>query len=421
MADDEASMQDTNLDVEEEELFDSQNEEVLKPTLSDILLSAEDKRARKEYRLAASKCCVEEAWRMYRRVTNSDIAIEPANLNEDTSTDHLITRMGVLYDPTAGMRMRFLKNKFAHLLSGFRSIKEAAYRPFIRCQKPQKTDIEGQGRAMPAVAKAYHPEVYVTYTYPSTFACKEKWSKIYNSNFMTKEDRLREVEDKEAQTWQLELSVEKFDIEDIPFDKEGNPIGRSVGICEWCGKSILPIPTEYTLSTELNLEALYCCDKYRLFLDDTRRATQAIETEYARAHSMINIESRKSKKSVQDKRPSRRSSVQKASRMFQSHVASFVGLPDDPRQIRFSGLAEDGPFRDKGVDTFDLPWDPAETRVQQTQQAMEKYLDQGQVPNKTTLNNIDILLELEEVYSYRNSANNLDAAAQQQQTGSLDA
>ncbi|RUS88597.1 hypothetical protein EGW08_003623, partial [Elysia chlorotica] len=121
----------------------------------------------------------------------------------------MITRMGVLYDPTAGLRMQFLKNKFAHLLTGFRSLRQAAYKPFIRCQKPQRVDIEGQGKSMPAVAKAYHPEVYVTYTHPSTFAYKEKWNKIFNSNFLSMEDMLRDQAEKDSQTWQLEVQSTK--------------------------------------------------------------------------------------------------------------------------------------------------------------------------------------------------------------------
>ena len=60
----------------QEDVLDEESEEVVekevsggpKPTLSDILLTKEEKLARQVYRLTASKCCVEEAWRMYRRV-----------------------------------------------------------------------------------------------------------------------------------------------------------------------------------------------------------------------------------------------------------------------------------------------------------------------------------------------------------------
>ena len=70
------------------------------------------------------------------QVVGDDNAIEPVHLTtSETSSDVMITRMGVLYDPTAGLRMRFLKKKFAYLLSGFRAIKQAAYKPFIRCRE----------------------------------------------------------------------------------------------------------------------------------------------------------------------------------------------------------------------------------------------------------------------------------------------
>ncbi|GFN80673.1 hypothetical protein PoB_000717900 [Plakobranchus ocellatus] len=142
-------------------------------------------------------------------VTNNENAIEPANISSESPSQMMITRMGVMYDPTAGLRMRFLQRKFAHLLDGFMALREAAYRPFIRCQRPKKVDVAGQGKTMPAVVKAFHPEVYVTYTHPSTFAFKEKWTKIFNSNFVSVEDILRDLEDKETQTSNEELFLKK--------------------------------------------------------------------------------------------------------------------------------------------------------------------------------------------------------------------
>lgn len=443
---------------DDEEISEEEIVEVRKPTLSDILLSAEEKRARQEYRLAASKCCVEEAWRMYRRVTNSENAIEPANLDKEPGSvnETLITRMGVLFDPTAGMRMRFLKNKFAHLLSGFRSIKQAAYKPFIRCQKPQKMDIDGRGKSMPVVAKAYHREVYVTYSHPSTFSYKEKWTKIFNSNFVTKEDMLKDMEDSEAQTTPFEvystkklrfddaprdLSVEKFDIEDIPLDSDGNPIGRSVGICEWCGKSILPIPSSHTLSVEWNTEALYCCDKYRMFIEETTRATNLIETEYEEVRQLIDVKPRTSKLSDSKKKQleamgiltegaaSPSSGKQPGKGYLQG--AAIKSQLKQQRQFDFAkfstsyiekykGEMEPPPYSDIGVDTYDLPWDPAETRMAQAQRMYEEktnpdklLLTGGGHPNtKTTLKDISILLGLEEVYSHDSPTNSLRGKAE---------
>ncbi|CAL1526976.1 unnamed protein product, partial [Lymnaea stagnalis] len=122
-----------------------------------------------------------------------------------------------------------------------------------------------------------------------------------------------------------------FDLENIPLDKTGNPIGKTTGFCEWCGKDILPIPTTHQLRTVWDRTSLYCCTKYKQFIADI----DAFEKK-----EMMNNE-----KQIVNVKPHSKYSVAKR---FEEHKRKLLTQINEVPVEHF----------DKGIDTMDLPWDP---------------------------------------------------------------
>ncbi|KAK0070367.1 glutamate-rich protein 6-like isoform X7 [Biomphalaria pfeifferi] len=121
-----------------------------------------------------------------------------------------------------------------------------------------------------------------------------------------------------------------FDLLDIPLDDMGNPIGQTTGFCEWCGNPILPIPDPFTLKSVWDRTTLYCCTKYMDFVNEISllegklAAIEATQKMNVKPHTKFF--SSKSKRKLLEKR-------------------DFI----DKKQ-------------DESVDTFDLPWDPLDTK-----------------------------------------------------------
>ncbi|RUS88598.1 hypothetical protein EGW08_003624 [Elysia chlorotica] len=149
--------------------------------------------------------------------------------------------------------------------------------------------------------------------------------------------------------------------------------------------SILPIPSDYTLSQEWNFDTLYCCDKYRQLIEETKRATAAAEVEFELMHLLIDTRS-KNRKLTGEALP-RYSVGGKKKNAIQIIAATALANMENEKT------------HDKCVDTQDLPWDPTETHLQYASQRLG-YEDQPSPP-KTSLKDMNILLELEEVYTNR--------------------
>ncbi|XP_059163226.1 uncharacterized protein LOC131946472 [Physella acuta] len=149
----------------------------------------------------------------------------------------------------------------------------------------------------------------------------------------------------------------EFDFEDIPYDSLGNPIGKTTGICEWCGENILPFPTHEMLKQVWDKSSLYCCRKYMTFVQDMEAMERKLAPQIKGFASRISI-----------KPHGKRQSIRKASRaaaLLQDSLkmAMLEAKAHEPMKSRRSSKQE---TRNKNVDTFDLPWDPYDTKIDQT-------------------------------------------------------
>ncbi|XP_012946762.1 uncharacterized protein LOC106014185 [Aplysia californica] len=355
----------------------------------DVLFTPEEKEERKRKRLAMSSCCVKEAWRYYRQVTYTPEADLTVEEGEEEKDQRVVRSMGVLYDPTVDRRKVYLGRKYKHLLDGFHKIQEAPSSPYIRPHPPRLMDVTGRRLTMPGVTRGQMPEVDVEYIHPGSISDKSQISRIYNLYFAnaveSEEDSTQTHSEDFVQQGQRDthrergdekhVADEDFDLENYPLDNQGNPIGKTTGFCEWCHHEILPIPTPWTLRNTWDKSKLYCCKKYKDFLDEAEAFEKKMQAEKDAANFLIDIrphapltasgrEKKKKegdgegKETEEEAQFAEEKERKRMERMMRNKkiLAQKHAEEEKAEAVRLSRM------KTKGVDTFDLPWDPYESR-----------------------------------------------------------
>jgi len=347
------------------------------------LMTPGERAARDALRLAMSQCCLREAWGVYRRLTFAGYTADPRDPDPRPAS--------VLYDPEFDRRKLFLGRKYRSLLDGYYKLKEAPSLPYIRPGPPRLLDVPGRQAWMPPPARRQMPQHEPDYSLPESISGKCTIVRVFSTMFMDEEN----TKEQSTQTWRRDFTelakkwakcrdwvdtrpnvkMEHFDIEDIPLDAKGYPIGKSVGICEWCKQDVLPIPSRYTLRRTWDKTKLYCCAKYREFVQGAQDIEQKLMAEYDLKNRRIDIRPDRNKKVTKKKTSSsanessslegttdedrRAAMTAKVARIKERDAAEREVKRAKKDQERLDYLST---LRDKMADTFDLPWDPYESK-----------------------------------------------------------
>ncbi|KAL8614577.1 hypothetical protein ACOMHN_060043 [Nucella lapillus] len=76
--------------------------------------------------------------------------------------------------------------------------------------------------------------------------------------------------------------------EDLPVDEEGKALGMFAGPCEFCRRSILPLPS-LDMQHAQDPASLYCCEDYREFVEFATSTAARMEQEAQKATKVISI------------------------------------------------------------------------------------------------------------------------------------
>lgn len=107
---------------------------------------------------------------------------------------------------------------------------------------------------------------------------------IFSSSQYIRESDKQEVDVNDPSA----LGLVSEEEEDYPVDEQGRALGMLGGNCEFCEKDIKPFPS-LEQQQKLPPEQLYCCNRYREFVEFATSQAAAMEEEHHNKTKIISV------------------------------------------------------------------------------------------------------------------------------------